>query len=105
MLRIKLSLMTSTTYADRVANFASQRPTVVGSLGGSAGANAEGRRMNREASVAASPGPPTINEAGSTKRCMIEKCDAHFFVGTIHQHLNDWLIVDCSIRPKQSLTT
>jgi len=28
MLRIKLSLMTSTTYADRMASFASQRPTV-----------------------------------------------------------------------------
>jgi hypothetical protein len=32
---------------------------------------------------------------------MIEKFDTHFFVGTVHQHPQNWIIVGLFYPPKQ----
>jgi len=35
---------------------------------------------------------------------MIEKFDTHFFVGTVHQHPNNWIIVGLFYPPKGLIT-
>jgi hypothetical protein len=34
---------------------------------------------------------------------MIEKYDTHFFVGTVHQHPKNWIIVGLFYRPRLAM--
>jgi hypothetical protein len=37
------------------------------------------------------------------ERDMIEKYDTHFFVGTVHQHPNNWIIVGLFYPPRNRM--